>query len=239
MSAYFEAFFALHRDLPREGPGEAADVAWAASVAGTSATAQIADVACGPGADIAALLAAAPQGHVTALDKTAHFVDQARAGWAPDPRVTVLKADMASIANSYDLIWCAGAVYFLGVTEALSAWRKSLRPGGSIAFSEPCWFTDAPSDRMRAMWADYPAMTDAAGIDARVEAAGYRTLGTRRVSDAAWEAYYGPLDARIAALRPGADAALTQVLDEAEEEAACWRAHRREAGYLLSVVAPR
>ena len=64
-------------------------------------------------------------------------------------------------------------------------------------------------------------------------------LGQRRLSDAAWEAYFTPLDARIAALRTrGADPALAQVLDEAEEEAACWRAHRDEYGYLLSVVRP-
>lgn len=231
-----DAFFTLHRDLPREGPGEPDDVAWATQRAGIGPQAQMADVACGPGADIGALLQAAPQGHVTALDKTAHFVDDARARWREDTRVTVLRADMAAIHNAYDFIWCAGAVYFLGVTEALRAWRKSLLPGGAIAFSEPCWFGDTRSDRARAMWAEYPAMTDEAGIKARVAAAGYEVLDTRRLSDAAWEAYLTPIDARIAALRPGADDALHVVLDEAEEEAAAWRQTRAEAGYLLLVV---
>ena len=233
-----KAFFALHRDLPREGPGEAADVAWAAGQAGLSPTARMVDVACGPGGDIAALLAAAPEGHVTALDKTVHFVDQARTRWQGDPRVTLLRADMAVIHNAYDFIWCAGAVYFLGVTEALEAWRKSLRPGGMIAFSEACWFNDVPSVRAAALWQGHRAMTDAGGIADRVAAAGYEVVGTRRLSDQAWEDYYGPLDARIAVLRPGADAALTKVLDETEEEAACWRAHRDEFGYLVSVVRP-
>lgn len=232
-------FFALHRDLPREGPGEPADIAWAAEVAGLISTAEMADVGCGPGGDIGDLLAAAPQGHVTALDKVPHFVDAARGAWADDGRVTVLQADMATIMNRYDLIWCAGAVYFLGVTEALTAWRKALLPDGFVAFSEICWFTDAPSARAQALWADYAAMSDAAGIQARVEAAGFEVVGTRTLSDAAWEAYFQPIDARIAALRPGADEGLSTVLDEAEEEAACWRAHRDEFGYLLSVVRPR
>jgi hypothetical protein len=47
------------------------------------------------------------------------------------------------------------------------------------------------------------------------------------------------VDARIALLRDGADAALAQVLDEAEAEAAVFRAHGDEFGYLLSVVRPR
>ena len=232
------AFYQLHRDLPREGPGEAADVAWATALANTAPTARMADVACGPGGDIPALLEAAPQGHVTALDKTAHFVKEARTRWQADPRVTLLRADMAAIHNEYDFIWCAGAVYFMGVTEALTAWRRALRPGGVIAFSEACWFSDNPSPRAAQQWQHYPAMTDADGIAARVTAAGYETIATRRLSDAAWEGYYTPIDAHIASLRPGADAALAAALDQAEEEAACWRAHRDEFGYLLSLVRP-
>ncbi|MFK7835127.1 MAG: trans-aconitate 2-methyltransferase [Sulfitobacter sp.] len=240
LSPAMKAFFELHRDLPREGPGEAADIQWAAEVAGTPQNAMIADVGCGPGGDIAALLDVAPDGQVTALDTTAHFVQAAREAWQQDGRVTVLKADMARIMNSHDLIWCAGAVYVLGVTKALTTWRKALNKRGAIVFSEACWFTDDRSDRARALWdTEYPSMTNVAGITAQIEAAGYDVLGQRQLSDAAWEAYYGPLETRVAALRPGADAALGTVLDEAEEEIACWRAHRDEFGYLLSVVRPR
>ena len=121
-----DAFFTLHRDLPREGPGEPADVAWAANVAGLQPDARIADVGCGPGGDIAALLDAAPRGHVTALDKTAHFIASARVAWGDDPRVTVLQADMARIMNPHDMIWCAGAVYFLGIDAALKGWRAQV-----------------------------------------------------------------------------------------------------------------
>ncbi len=232
------AFFTLHRDLPREGPGEPADVAWAVAQADLPARAEIADVACGPGSDIGALRATLPQGHVTALDKTAHFVDAARGRFVADANVTLLCADMAAIANDYDLIWCAGAVYFLGVTEALTRWRKSLREGGVVAFSEPCWLTDTPSDAARKHWDSYPAMSDGAGIAQRVEAAGYEVIATRLLSDEAWENYYTPLEARIERLRPGAEGPLAQVLDEAEAEIACWRAHRDEFGYLLTVARP-
>lgn len=235
-----EAFFKLHRDLQREGPGEAADVAWATSFLDLPRRARMADVACGPGGDIAALLAAAPEGHVTALDATPHFVQAARETWTDDGRVTVLKADMKAIANPYDLIWCAGAVYFMGVEKALKSWRKSLLSGGAIAFSEACWFTDTRSERANTLWdREYPTMSDTNGITAQIEAAGYEVLGQRRLSDAAWENYYEPLDARGAQLRDGADDALNTVLDEAAEEAAVWRAHGQEFGYLLSVVRPR
>jgi trans-aconitate methyltransferase len=199
----------------------------------------MADVGCGPGADIGSLLSIAPDGHVTALDKTAHFVEAARQRFADDGRVTILQADMARIVNQYDLIWCAGAVYFLGVTEALRGWRKSILPGGAVAFSEACWFTDVRPERATAYFArEYPTMTDEAGVLAQVSMAGYDVLGTRRLSDAAWEAYYTPMEARIAALRERAGAALSEVLDDAEEEIAVWRKHRDAFGYLLTVARP-
>ena len=233
------AFFTLHRDLPREGPGEPADVNWAVEQVELPVRAEIADVACGPGGDIGALRAALPQGHVTALDKVAHFVEAARGRFVADGNVTLLRADMSAIANEYDFIWCAGAIYFLGITEALKRWRKALRPGGVVAFSEPVWLTDNPSEAARAQWQEYDAMSDAAGIAARVEAAGYEVLATRVLSDAAWENYYTPLEARIEKLRPGAEEPLAAVLDAAEAEIACWRTHRDEFGYQLTVARPK
>ncbi|WP_298835505.1 trans-aconitate 2-methyltransferase [uncultured Roseobacter sp.] len=236
--AYRDAFFTLHRDLPREGPGEPADVAWAADLAGVGRKARICDAACGPGADIPALLAAAPEGHVTALDKTESFVDQAKAAHGADPRTTIMAGDMADIAGPYDFIWCAGAVYFLGVREALETWKTALAPGGAIAFSQVCWFTETPSRAALEGWAEYPDMTGEAGLLDHIRAAGYDCAGTRRLSDAAWEAYYQPMDARINALAVDAKGALADVLQEGRDEAALWRDHRNEFGYLLCVVRP-
>ena len=235
---YWDAFFELHRDLPREGPGLPEDVAWAAGLAGLAADAQMCDVACGPGADIPALRAAAPQGSLYAFDKVEHFVAEAQARYGDDPLADIAVGDMNDLPGTYDFVWCAGAIYFMGVTEALTRWRSALLPGGTIAFSQVCWFTQTPSQYARDGWADYPDMTDEAGVCARVAAAGYEVLATRRLSDAAWEAYYTPLDARVAALRPNATGALADVLQESEAEAALWRDARDEFGYLLCVVRP-
>ncbi|MEX0281485.1 MAG: trans-aconitate 2-methyltransferase [Arenibacterium sp.] len=234
----WDAFLKLHRGLEREGPGEAADVAWAVECAGLRPDARIADAGCGPGADIAPLLAAAPQAEVFACDQVDHFVQAAQQRYAEQGNVQVKNHDMRDLPGRFDMIWCAAAIYFLGVREALRIWRNSLNEGGVIAFSDPCWRVETPSAAARATWSDYPAMTDLAGMQAAIQEVGYELLGTRLLSDAAWEAYYTPLDARIAALRPEADAAMTQVLDEAEAEAAAWRAHRSDFGYALYVVRP-
>jgi len=231
------AFMTLYTGLAREGPGEAADVAWAADLLDLPPDAAICDAGCGSGGDIGALLDAAPHGHVTAIDRAPEFIAAVAQDWAADDRVTPQLGDMAALRGAYDLIWSAGALYFLGVTKGLTAWRAALAPGGAVAFSEPCFFSAAPSDAARAFWEGY-ATTDAAGIGAQVHAAGFETLGTRRVRDAGWQAYYQGLAARIAQLRPAADAELQAVLDEGAAEIAAWRACRGETGYLLCVVRP-
>lgn len=238
-----EAFFTLYEGLPRQGPGEPEDVAWAAEVAGVARDARICDAGSGAGGDVAALLAAAPEGHVTAIDSHAPFIEALSARFAGDRRVTGVVGSMGRLPGTYDFIWSAGAVYFLGVTEALTAWADALAPGGAVAFSEPCLFAADPSSEAVALWEGYPGLSDAAGIGDRVRAAGFETLASRRLSDAAWEAYFRPMEARIGELsareaaRPGGD--LAEVLAAARTEIATWRRVRRETGYLLSVVRPR
>ena len=234
----WDSFFAVHSDLPREGPGEAEDVAWALALAGLPEGAAICDAGAGAGGDVAALLAV-PGARVMAIDTHPGFVAQMRARFAGEGRVRVEAVDMATLAEHpeapFDMIWCAGALYFLGLEEGLARMAAALKPGGVLAFSEPSFLTDAPSDDAWAFWEGYP-VRDAAGIASAVAAAGYESLGTRVLGDAAWEAYYAPMEARIAALRGGADAALAAMLDLCAGEAAQWRRVKRETGYLLTVA---
>jgi SAM-dependent methyltransferase len=234
----WDSFFAVHSDLPREGPGEAADVHWALTLAGVPEGAAICDAGAGAGGDVAALLAV-PGARVLAIDTHPGFVAQMRARFAGEGRVTVEAADMGTLAahpaGPFDLIWCAGALYFLGLEAGLAAMAAALKPGGVLAFSEPCYFVAQPSEAAAGFWEGYPAR-QAEGIAAAVAAAGYQGLGVRALGDAAWDAYYGPMEARIARLRPGADAALGAMLDLCAQEAALWRQVRAETGYLLTVA---
>ena len=94
-----DAFFTLHADLPREGPGVPADVAWATDLAGVAPDARILDGGCGPGADIAALLAAAPRGRVVAVERHLPFVHAVNDAWGHDVRVTARHTDRAPVGT--------------------------------------------------------------------------------------------------------------------------------------------
>ena len=232
------AFFDIHSGLDREGPGDRESLDWALGQVALPPGARILDAGCGPGADIAGLLAHAPEGSVVAMETHAPFAERAAQVHGGDARVTVLCADMAAPPGRFNLIWSAGAVYFLGVTEALAGWHKALAPGGAVAFSQIAWRSDAPAAAARDFWRQYPAMCDAAEVEARVAAAGYRVTARRWLPDAAWEAYYTPLEVRIAALRPGAGPELALALAAETAEIAVWRRHRSDFGYLQLVVCP-
>lgn len=234
------SFFVLHQGLQREGPGAPGDVLWALDIAGTRGAARICDAGCGPGADSEVMAEALPGARIDALDLHAPFAEATAARCTRfGGRVQAWAGPMEDLSGPYDLIWCAGALYFLGVTEGLTLWRKALAPGGRVAFSEPVLLGNAEPEPVRAFWQDYPAITDEAGIVARVEAAGYRHLASRLVIGDAWEGYYTPLEARIAALRAaGVSDELEATLSESEREIAAWRAGRERIAYLLSVVEP-
>ena len=232
-------FFQVHSDLPREGPGDLESLNWACDLADLRRDGSVLDAACGPGGDLAGLLARVPDGHVTAIDKHAHFIAAVQDDFPNHPRLTATVGDMLDPPGPFDLIWCAGALYFKGVTEGLEAWSGALGPGGRVAFSEPVWLSPAPSPEATAFWADYPDITDLSGIEARVAQAGFRTIGHRMQVGAPWEAYYRPMAERIAHLRTGeVSLDLKAALAESETEIAQWKACPDEIAYALLVVAP-
>ena len=236
----WDAFLTVHKDLPRQGPGGSEDVAWAAGLANISKAGSICDAGCGTGGDISDLLALVPDGNVSAIDEQSNFIQFAKNRFQKIENLYFYKTDMAHVGNipqaPFDMIWCAGALYFLGIERGLELFKAALKPEGVVAFSEPCYF-GTPSDAATAFWDGYDTGTEQS-ITERVREQGFTVLGTRKLPDASWEAYYQPMEERIKELRPDASARLTQMLDMCAEEVRLWREVKNETGYLL-VVAKR
>ncbi|MDU8941996.1 class I SAM-dependent methyltransferase [Ovoidimarina sediminis] len=231
----WEGFFRLHDGLPREGPGDRATLDWALGHANLPATARILDAGCGPGGDIAGLLAHAPDGHVTAVDSHAPFIETVKVRFSGEPRVTSVTCDMSKPPGApFDLIWCAGALYFLGLAEGLARMHDLLAPGGSLAISYPCHFRTPPSQAAKAFWKgeDLPIPTED-DIRAAFQAAGFLPVAARPLPDAAWKAYYTPLLERAARLET--EPSLAPAIAETRAEAAAWAKAKEETGYLLVI----
>lgn len=227
MSAIAQLFLPLDRC----GPGDRASLNWALAVAGTPRTARVLDAGCGTGADLAALIAAVPDGQVVAVDTAPLFIDRVRARF---PQVQAEVADMANPPGGpFDLIWSAGAAYNLGLVTALGAWRGHLAPSGRVAVSDLRWTGgDRPAAAVDFCEAEGLDLTDGAAMAAEIAQSGYRLLGTQWLSRSAWAAYYDPLSDALAGC-PDDD-----LVTSFQAEIALWRVHGDSYGYLLCVVEP-
>ncbi|WP_415920764.1 class I SAM-dependent methyltransferase [Tateyamaria sp. SN6-1] len=235
-----DAFMQARAGLPRQGPGLPADVHWAVETIGLHGAVDVFDAGCGPGDDMVALAKALPEAQVTGVDMAPEFIDLAAERLRPyGSRVRAEVGDMAAPTGTYDLIWCAGAIYFLGLTDGLRGWRGALKPGGRVAVSEPVLLQKPATEAAVAFWADYPQITDLAGLEERVTAAGFNVLHHRMIVGAPWEAYYTPMQAHLDALRAGdVTPALQAAIDENQAEIDRWRAAPDDIAYALMIVAP-
>ena len=235
-----EAFFTVHRELPREGPGLPVHVHWTLDAL-TMPPRRIFDAACGPGTDTVTLAESLPEAELLAVDLQAHFVEQAqRATQRFGPRVQIEQASFMDAVGPFDLIWCAGAVYFVGIEAALVAWRNILSDGGAVAFSEPAWKSANPSESAKAFWEEYPAIAGLPALAKRIEAAGWKIHAARWLEQDAWAAYYDPMARRLDKLqaKSSIEPTLQAAIAENRQEIANWQAAKDEIDYHLFVVTP-
>jgi SAM-dependent methyltransferase len=144
--------------------------------------------------------------------------------------------------HSQDLIWCEGAIYFLGVESALRSWRPLLAPGGSIVFTEPVWLRPDPPEELRGWWeSEYPAITDEEGVREAVAAASFDTLGAFPLpAETWWTDFYEPMGPKISELRrrhPD-DPVAAEVAARAEHEIDMHRRFSEFYSYAFFVARP-
>ncbi len=199
------AFMEIFSALDRWGPGTT-EATLRALAALPRRPGRILEIGCGNG--VATIpLAAHADARVTAIDADEGALERLRARAAAEglsDRVEARRADMARLpapAEPYDAIWAEGSAYIIGVERALEAWRPMLRPGGALVFSDMVWRVDDPAEAVRAFWADeYPAMTTVSRRLEQARRAGWRMRAHFDMGQAALDAYYGPLEARLRAV---------------------------------------
>jgi ubiquinone/menaquinone biosynthesis C-methylase UbiE len=240
-------FFTVFEGLPRQGPGLDECTARAFNtIPDLPENPRILDIGCGSGMQTLALARLSPGATIIASDIHQPFLDDVgeRAGKAGfDCRITTLRASMDNLpfpSESFDLIWAEGSAFVMGLREALSSWRRLLKPGGYVALSELVWFTHTPTPECREYFAhQYPLMVHDEEAGKMFQDAGYTILDTFRLPDTAWEdQFYIPLSRRLELLKaqyPG-DQEKQALLASFEEEIAVFREYSQEYGYSFFIA---
>ncbi|MBV9438360.1 MAG: methyltransferase domain-containing protein [Candidatus Eremiobacteraeota bacterium] len=242
-------FFELHRDLPREGPGDDDTTLRALSMVERALPDRpaVLDIGCGPGAQTL-VLARAIRGTIIAVDKHRPYLDQLSARAKRERlsnRIRTVEASMHALPfapDSFDLVWSEGAVWIAGFDYGLQEWSRLLRSGGFIVVSELAWVTPTPAPEEREFWSEaYPAMRSHRENVAAAQRLGFEVVGEAAVPHASWfTEYLGPLEGRLDAMQEtyAKDAAILAWLTSQRREIDVVRRHRGFA-YMFYVLRRR
>jgi SAM-dependent methyltransferase len=241
-------FLEIYGSLPRAGPGTAEDTLRALDLVPIENIRGVLDLGCGPGAQTLVLAEALPEARILALDLLPEMAAEARRRMVEkglEGRVRVEVGDMMSpdvAPGSQDLIWCEGAIYFAGISNALTSWRSFLAPGGCVAFTEPIWLEPSPPGEIVHWWQrEYPAITDESGVRTAVGNAAFETVGFFVLpADSWWKDYYGPMEERTEQFKAAhvGDPLAVEIAARAEEEVAMFRRFNTSYSYGFFVVRP-
>lgn len=206
---FWEIFFELFEELPRQGPGNRACAVRALSLCrDLPQEPMVLDLGCGTGGQTL-YLADLTSGPIVAIDNHRPFIERLGRTLAERgllPRVRAVVADMADPGQwpgDLDLIWSEGALYSIGLDRALRNCCARLRPGGYLAFTDAVWRKEDPPPEIKASFElDYPAMGRVEDVLAAIERIGLERQGHFTLPDEAWwEEFYTPMTRRIDSLR--------------------------------------
>lgn len=241
-------FLELHRDMPRQGPGSPAVTRRAfGQIPSVPRGARILDIGCGPGQQTLELarLVQPCGGAVTAVDLYGVYLDELRraADAAGLDNITCRTGDMRDLPfddGAFDILWCEAAVYIMGFENALTGWKRLLKPGGALAVSEIAWLTgDIPAE-VHAFWTkEYPAMQSLDGNLRIIRRCGWDVLDHFTLPPSAWlDEYYAPLEKRIAQMgrKYGDRPDVAEMLQAETAEITLYRKHSDCFGYEFFIL---
>lgn len=238
--------------LPRLGPGDGAATRRAADVllnAMTLATAserhadpRALDLGCGNGTQTLQLLHHTDW-HVTAIDNHGPFLDTLRKRAAEQgvaDRVRTIQTDMKTLdfdSGTFDIVWSEGALYIMGVANALDECLELLAEDGVMAYTDLCWLrSDPPAECRDFLEAECAEILDVESSIEMIGGRGYDILDYFTLPESAWtEDYYEPLEARLTMLRKREpnNADLLEMVESVQAEIDLFRTYAEYYGYVF------
>ncbi len=231
--------------MERQGPGSPdATVKALSFVDNLGHESHIADIGCGTGGQTFTLVRNT-MGTITAIDAFPGFIDKLnlRAGKMNlQDRIKGMTGFMENLPfqrESLDLIWSEGAIYNIGFERGINEWRAFLKPGGYIAGSESCWFTDERSAEIHDYWMQNYSEIDTIPVKmAQMQKAGYMPVAAFALPEKCWtEQYYLPMvDARKQFFRAHeGNKAAERFAEYLQLEESLYRKYKEYYGYVFFI----
>ncbi len=241
-----KAFWKLHSGLPREGPGDNESTMKAyLMLKELPKNPRILDIGCGPGMQTIEL-AKLSNGRIDALDNHQPFLEDLKRRAEEEglsERINAVNGDMLSLKyedNSFDLIWCEGAIFVIGFEKGLREWRRLLTDNGYLVVSELPWLKPNPPEEIRKFMEElYPAIKTVEENLKIARKTGYRVVNHFVLPEKSWWTnYYTPLEAKIAPLKAKYrdNEEVMNVLTSHELEIKMYRKYSEYYGYVFYIM---
>lgn len=247
----FSLMVDLHRDGMRQGPGNDDETLRALELTrlDRAAPLKVADIGCGTGASTLVLASQLANASITAVDLFPEFLEAlvkqaGEAGCADRIETRTESMDSLPFAEeSFDLIWSEGAIYNMGFSNGIKAWRPLLRAGGVLAVSEITWLRPDPPKEILEHWdSEYSEIATSPAKIATLESAGYDLLGYFTLPSSCWiDNYYTPTAQRIPDFleRHIDEPEATEIVEMERQEADLYRRYQDWFSYGFYVVRKR
>mgnify|MGYP001037014457 CR=1 FL=1 len=204
-----DIFFEIHKDIPREGPGNNDSTKQAITMLkDIPSNPNILDIGCGPGMQTIEL-AENMNGKIYAIDIHKPFLDrllETTIHKNVSHKIEAKEMSMFSLEfeeDNFDVIWCEGAIFIIGFEKGIQEWKKYIKKGGYLVVSEISWLRkDIPEEPKNYWEHDYPEIKGIVDNMRIIEKQGYLPVGHFVIPEKGWwEDYYNPLTDRISKLR--------------------------------------
>jgi ubiquinone/menaquinone biosynthesis C-methylase UbiE len=241
-----EWFFEIHNGLPREGPGDSRSTRRAfRMLSGLSESSVFLDVGCGPGMQTVEL-AKISNAYIVALDIHQPFLDELARRVSVESvrgRVGLVRGDMACLGfglESFDVIWCEGAVFCVGFERGLREWQRFLVDRGYLVVSELCWIDPNPPAVVREFMLElYPSAKSVRENLQIIKESGYDVMDYFVLPEASWwENYYLPILSKLPVLkkRHQGNMEALAVIEAEEKEIEMFRRYSKHYGYVFYIM---
>jgi ubiquinone/menaquinone biosynthesis C-methylase UbiE len=241
-----DIFFEIHKDLPREGPGNNNSTRKAFSLLkNLPSNPRILDIGCGPGMQTIEL-AKLSNGKIIGIDTHKPFLDELNRRAEKEgvqDRIETIICSMFSMDfedEFFDLIWSEGAIFIIGFEKGLKEWHRFLRKRGYIVVSELAWLRGKPpQETNQYLKKEYPPIKTIEENMQIIKRLGYHFLKKFILPESGWwDDYYVPLENRISLLRKKyqGDTEAEKALDETLIEIEMFRKYSAYYGYVFYLM---
>lgn len=241
-----DLFFEIHKDIPREGPGENASTKQALlMLTDLPSEPCILDIGCGPGMQTIEL-AKNSNGRIVALDTHKPFLDvliKTSVEEGVSEKIDAIEGSMFSLAfdkNSFDIIWSEGAIFIIGFSRGIKEWREYIKTGGYLVVSEISWLREDIPEEARTFWeSDYPEIKGISDNIKIIQESGYSPVGHFVLPTSGWwNDYYNPLIERIKVLRKKyvGNKEANDMMDNTEREIKIYKKYSDYYGYVFYLM---